>query len=230
MDRQPVRRIAVVLTVAGCILLGSAALAGVVATSSITTRTPAITYPGVADLIASTTTTATEAVFQARRVDREDDEENWVTVGQPVRSPSGRFVMTDVPKVSTYYRAIIGGEITSPTVLVGVHVPMGAPTLPKSLRAGVVTTVRGTIRPYHPLGYASIRLDWQRKDPRSGKWKAAPSTPATVTVEIDNDMTMWTYRLKPLASRTGNWRVRSFHECVRHRASYSRWVTYKVTP
>ncbi len=185
-------------------------------------------YPSIVELTATATNPeTTTALFQARRVDRTV----WEDLGT-VSSSTGQFVFLDVPRFGYSYRAVVG-SVESSAVLVTVRVPLGRPVASTTrIKVGRVLGLWGTIRPKHGPATAEIRyrLYWQRYDTRTRRWVNA--TPTSISIDprndINSDTSKWVFRLSTRKSLIGTWRVRFFHECPRHKASYSPWRTFSV--
>jgi len=187
-----------------------------------------VLYPSVitltADVASVTADTPSQATFEVKTL---DVGSVWVPVGTVAAKPGapGHFVAFSAPNPrSADYRARIG-EIETAPVRVLVEVPMGKPVASKAVvKAGKTIGLSGTIRPFHPTS-AVIRLDFQRRG--STAWPSvSTSTTVAPTVVINNDKSEWVTSITP--TKAGKWRVRSFHECPGHVASYSAWTYYTV--
>jgi hypothetical protein len=190
--------------------------------------TPAsLTYPAIVTLTArASDVDTTVAKYQVRSA----DSTIWADLGS-IESTTGQFALTNFPKKNSYYRVSVGSVESTPALYVPVHVLLSTPAATKTrLRLGEVTTLSGTIRPYHapgaPPADVKYRLVWQKWSPSLRKWVPAWSTAMAISGVVDNDTTKWT---RPHRARTlGTYRVRFFHECPRHAATYSPWRTIEV--
>lgn len=188
------------------------------------------TYPSVITLVAQVTTVTASTPPTAAFEVRSADSTLWVplaTITAKDGAP-GRFVALSAPNPkNAYYRARVGSMETT-TVYVAVTVPMGTPKATKSkVKAGSTIGFSGTIRPFHP-NTSELRVDFQKKGSKGWRTSASLTTTLAPTVPIDNDMSKWVHTISPTKGNAGLWRVRSFHECPRHSASYSKWTYFTV--
>ena len=197
---------------------------------SLTASTKELTYPTIVELVATATNPeTTTARFERRRVDRQ----NWEVLGTSPSTTTGQFVWLDVPAYGYAYRAIVG-SIVSDEFAVITHVPLSKPALNTSrVKAGGVLALSGTIRPKHGAATEEIkyRLYWQRYDAKTRKWVAAGTTNMSIDPanDLNSDTSKWMFNRKTAPWMVGAWRVRFFHQCPRHKDSYSPWTTLWVT-
>ena len=192
-----------------------------------------LTYPGIVELVATASNpSTTTARFQRRRRVTLVEWGAWETI-DTVTSTTNQFVSLDVPRYGYEYKAIVG-SIESSAVAVSLRVPMGKPLVsPARVKVGKTAKLSGTIRPRHGAATTEIlyRLYWERYDARLRRWvRVTGFTNVTIDPknDVNNDMSKWVYNLSVLPSYVGAWRVRSFHQCPRHKASYSTWTTFTV--
>ncbi len=195
---------------------------------TLTASVRELTYPTIVELVATASNPeTTTARFQRRRVDLTA----WEEIGT-VSSTTGQFVFLDIPRYGYSYRALVGSTESS-AVAVAVHVPLSKPGASASLvKAGRVLRLWGAIRPKHGAATAEIRyrLYWQKYNPKTRKW--TNGTPTSLSIDpandVNSDTSRWFFNLTTRTSLVGSWRVRFFHECPRHKASYSPWTTFAV--
>jgi len=210
----------------------ASAFAGPAAQVTLSATSGEVTYPSLVTLVAETTDkTQVAAQFQVKEVGQTD----WSDILPPASFPgdtTGRFVGFYFPKMFASYRVVIGGVI-SPEVTVKVHTALSKPTA--STTSGPVDTkfdFTGTIRPYHPVGAHPEEVKYfvylERYSTALGGWKAYPGLPWEISGVVDNTTTQWAYNFAPSAQ--GKWRIRFFHECPRHTATYSPWREFSATP
>lgn len=223
-------RVAVVVAVVVALFSVASQVGALVPDVRLLSDKTRVVYPSVITLTAEvasvTASTPTTAAFEFKT---DDPGSAWVPIRTVSSMPGapGRFVALSAPNPrNATYRARVGTFETAP-VHVAVYVPMGKPIASKSIvKVGKPLGLTGTIRPFHPNS-AVIRLDSQKRGSK-GWPKASVSTTLAPTVAIDNDKSAWVRTVTPRKGDVGKWRVRSFHECPGHTASYSAWTYYSV--
>ncbi len=224
---------AVVVAVLAAVLWGGAASAEAatdVPSVKLTATPSSVTYPAIVTLSAlASNIDTTVAKFEVRSA----DSTLWTPLAGPVDSTTGQFKYLYFPKKNSYYRVIVGDVQTDGTLYVPVRTNLSKPVgNATAFRVGQQLRMWGTIRPYHPVGDhpddVKYYLYWQKYSYSLRRWVACKTaTPLSITSVVDNDTTKWSYGRA--MNNPGLWRVRFYHQCPRHAATYSPWLTYRVT-
>ena len=196
----------------------------------LTSDKTSVLYPSIITLRATVTTvtpeTSTTAVFEIETA----DSAVWMPLATVVSKPGapGRFAAFAAPNAKNANYRVTVGDLSSNLLHIAVYVPMGKPKAVKStVKVGQTLEFTGTIRPFHP-NTAEIRLTVQKYNPRTRHWAQSVNTTVAPTVAIDSDTSEWVHDVTPVKADIGRWRIRSFHECIRHTGSYSAWKEYFV--
>ena len=224
------------------VAVGIAATWGGVATASATTTgtlpavkltaTPSsVTYPAVVTLNAlASNVDTTVARFEVRSA----DTTTWTPLVGSVDSTTGQFKYLYFPKKNSYYRVTVGDLQTDGKLYVPVHTRLSRPAGNTTrLRVGQQLRMWGTIRPYHPVGAhaedVKYYLYWEKYNYVLKRWiPCKTATPMSISGVVDNDTTKWAYARTQ--KNPGTWRVRFYHQCPRHAATFSPWFAYRVLP
>jgi hypothetical protein len=187
-----------------------------------------LTYPGIVTLVATASEVdTTTATLWGKRVDRD----NWENLGA-ITSPTGQFLFMVIPAYGYSYK-VTAGTTESNIVDVAVRVPLGKPRANTTrVKVGSTMHLWGTIRPKHGAASDTIKysLQWQTYNSKLRKWVSSTSTSMTIDSanDINSDTSKWVYDYNATSSKVGSWRVRFFHQCPRHKASYSSWMAFWV--
>ncbi len=200
---------------------------------AIAVNAPEVTYPATVTVAATTSNiSTTTAILEACRADKDPSQFwNWSSVATQT-APTKTYTFKYVPKIGYHYR-VKSNSVLSRTAFVGVHALLTAPTLSSTqVSVGATLNAQGTIRPFHPVGTPAADTNYavnlQKYNPATGAWATIYDTKWQIGSKVNDDESGWSYARSFAAVEQGLWRIRFYHQCPRHVATYSPAAEFAV--
>jgi len=124
----------------------------------------------------------------------------------------------------TAFRAV-ATSLESEVSTVSVKARLSAAIAPRTVRAGRFVTVRGFIWPRHAAGSRPVEVKFEKWE--GGAW-VEKGTLHPKIVRQYGDSSKWQFRMKAHGEDKGKWRIRVYHEDMKHIASMSKYSYVRV--
>lgn len=199
--------------------------------TSLTMAPSVVPYHGIAS-VSACMKDGTDHLIPNKRVVFQSavDGSSWTTV-TTLFSTTGNYATSVSVVQRTCFRILFRGDAeyvtsVSPTRVVTSKAYLTAPGAPATVYKGAAFNLVGYLKPRHKAGQSWVTLQFDVYS--AGAWKRVKSIP---TATSDN-YSYSKYTASTSLPYLGKWRIRAFHSCAGHVATYTgyTYVTAVVDP